>query len=319
MRGLTRAEKVIRASQRIVISCHINPDGDAIGSMLALGLGLRLKGKQVVMVSADPVPKVYRSLPGADLIRRSIQRKERFDLAIAVDCSYRHMLGSVDKVFGRTPLIMALDHHLEREAFGPLDVVDPQAAAMAEIIYVLFKKFKVGIDRPIAENLLTSIIVETNSYRLPSVRPLTFRISAALAATGLNYTRLTEHVYWAVRKEAALLMGIALRRSCFLKNGQVVWTLIKRSDFEQTGGREEDIDPMPDELRAIQGVKIAVLFRETSRGRLRVSLRSKGHINVGRVARKYGGGGHFDVAGCFLSSTARARNRFLADVLTLIH
>ncbi len=319
MRGLAKAREAVRRARDIVLACHINPDGDAIGSMLGLGLGLRQQGKHIVMLSPDGIPRPYRSLPGAGLIRRRPGgRPKRFDLGIAVDCSYPHMLGPALKTVRAAPRVIAFDHHLEREAFGPGDVVDIDAGAVGEVVYRFLRVMKVTITKEIAENLLTSVIVETNSYRLPSVRPETFLISARLSRTGVDFSRLTERVYWAVRKEAAVLMGICLSRGRFLKNGQAAWTIIRLDDLKRIGGTPEDVDRVPDELRSVQGVKVAVFFRETDQGYLRVSLRSKGRINIGALARRFGGGGHYDVAGCFIANNRKSREEFLKRVLELV-
>jgi len=318
MRGLMKAVQTIRAADTVLLGCHMNPDGDAIGSMVALGLGLKQLDKKVSMICADPVPKMYATLPGIDRVVRYVPVKKRFDLAVAVDCSYRHMLGEAQRAFEQAAAVMAFDHHLERDAFGPIDVIDKDAAAMAEVVYPILKKLRVKITRAIAENLLTSIIVETNSFRLSAVRGRTFRISAELTRTGIDYSRLSERVYWAVKKEAALLMGVCLQRSQFMKGGQLVWAYVRKRDFQKFGGRDEDVDAVPDELRAIQGVKVVVFFRETKDGCLRISLRSKKGINVAALARQYGGGGHYDVAGCLLANTPRDRKQFLNKVAQLI-
>lgn len=309
MQGLGEAAAAIKKAKHIAVSGHINPDGDSIGSMLALGLGLRQLGKRVEMLSCDGVPSRYRSLPGAGAIKKSLQRP--VDLAIAVDCGSKEMLGKTLPSFMGATRILEIDHHDFRRPFGTIAMIEREAAAVGEIIFALLNRLGVRITKPIAQNLMTSIIVETSSFRLPNTRPFTFEVCAQLIRRGVDFYKLVNMVFWSTRRPAAILSGICLSRCRFLKNGRLAWSIIGRSDFSETGGKSEDVDPVPDEMRAIDSVKVAVLFRQTSRGTLRVSLRSKGKINVAAVAERYGGGGHFDVAGCTIKNDPKAMQDLL--------
>jgi len=304
-------QKIINA-KTILITCHINPDGDAIGSMLALGLGLQQLGKRVVMVSADGVPRIYRSLPAADQVVRRTSGKA--DLAIAVDCNLKEMIGVSFQALKRAGDILEIDHHEFRQPFGTLSYIDEKAAAVGELIYTLLRSLGVCMTKEIAQNILTSLIVETNSFRLPQIRPFTFRVCAAMLKTGIDFQKLTNMVYWVRTRESVLLTGLCLSRCRFLKDGRIVWSILHAKDFRKAKGRHEDVDAVADEMRAIQGVKAAILFREVNKKTLRVSLRSKGHINIASVARQFSGGGHFDIAGCFIANNTQEIRRFLRQV-----
>lgn len=302
----------INKAKHIAISGHINPDGDSIGSMLALGLGLQQLGKRVHMISHDGVPTRYRMLPGAGRIIKNLQGP--IDLAIAVDCGSKEMLGKTFLSFRSAADILEIDHHEFRRPFGTLAIVDREAAAVGEIIFEVLKKLRVNITKPIAQNLMTSIIVETNSFRLPNTRPFTLEVCSDLIRRGVNFYKLVNMVFWSKRPSAAILSGICLSRCRFMKGGRLVWSIIGSKDLKAVGGKSEDIDPVPDEMRSIDQVKIAILFRETDGGMLRVSLRSKGRINVAEVAEHYNGGGHFDVAGCNIKNDRDAIQEFLKRV-----
>lgn len=291
----TVKQKIIKA-KTIIIAGHINPDGDSIGSLLSLGLGMEKLGKRVYMVSADGVPKRYRFLPGADRILKNTDKTA--DLAIAVDCSNKEILGRTYNIFRKAKDILEIDHHEFKRPFGNLFIIDYKAAAVGELIYLLLEKLKVNIDKDIAENILTSIIVETNSFRLPNIRSLTFEICKELIKKGVDFYKLVDTVFWSRTKESAVLSGICMARCKFIENGRLAWSIIRRKDFELVKGQDEDVDAVADEIRAIQGVEIVALFREKNKKSLRVSLRSKGKINIATVAEYYKGGGHFDVAGC---------------------
>ena len=318
MENLQKVKKIIRESKDILITCHINADGDAIGSMLALGFGLQALDKNVTMVCKDGIPKMYKSLPGSNKIQKSVKNKI-FDLAISVDCNASDILGADFEIMNKAKNILEIDHHEFREPFGTLSLIDHTVAANGEIIYLLLKALKIKFTQDIAQNLLTALIVETNSFRLPQVKSLTFSICAELMKTGVDFMRLTNTVYWAQRKESVLLTGICLSRCKFLNNGKVAWSVIKEHDFNTIKGIDEDVDAVPDIMRSVQEVKVSVFFREQNDNTLRVSLRSKGHINIAKVAKEYGGGRHFDVAGCFIMNNVKAINEVLEKLSKLVN
>lgn len=312
MHGLKEAKEKILDSRNIVISGHMNPDGDSIGSLLSLGLGLETLGKNISMISYDGVPKRYKFLPGADRIVREVNRIN--DLGIAVDCSNKEILGKNFNSIRNTKSIIALDHHEFRRPFENIKVIDYKAASVGEMIYILLEELQVEIDKDIAQDILTSIIVETNSFRLPNVRPATFDICAKLIKKGVDFYKLADSVFWSKSKASVILTGVCLSRCKFLKNDRIAWSIIRKSDFDKIKGKDEDVDAVADEIRAIQEVQIVVLLREKAKGKLRVSLRSKGRLNVASVAEKFGGGGHFDVAGCSISNS----NESIGKLLNLI-
>ena len=316
MDGLTKARDSIMAAEEIAISGHTNPDGDSIGSLLSLGLALEGLGKRVYMISYDRVPQRYRKLPGAARIIKRLDRP--VDLAISVDCSNKEILGRAYGVFARANKILEIDHHDFRRPFGDVVYVDDKAAAVGEMIYTLLKKLRITLTKEIAYNLMTSIIVETSSFRLPNVRPYTFEVCTDLIRSGVSFYDLVDMIFWSRTKESAMLSGLCLARSRFLKGGRIVWSIITKKDFARIKGRDEDVDAAPDEMRAIKKVDIAILFRENGKNTLRVSLRSKDNINVASIAERYGGGGHFDVAGCTIPNRRKAIKDFLGHAGKLL-
>lgn len=308
-------EKILGA-KNIVIAGHVNPDGDSIGSLLSLGLGIEKLGKRVYMVSPDGVPAKYRFLPGADRILKTAQKAA--DLAIAVDCSNKEILGKAYSIFKKAKDILEIDHHEFKRPFGNLFLIDYKASAVGELVYLLLEELKVSIDKDIALNLLTSIIVETNSFRLPNVRPLTFKICGELIDKDVDFYKLVDMVFWSRTRESAVLTGICLARCKFIEDGKLAWSIIKENDFRLVKGKDEDVDAVADEIRAIQGVEIVVLFREKSKNILRVSLRSKGKINIAAVAEYYRGGGHFDIAGCTIPNNSKSIRGLIAMSRSLL-
>lgn len=316
MQGLTHAKQKISGAKTIVIASHINPDGDSIGSLLSLGLALKQLGKQVYMVSRDGVPANYKRLPGARFVLETTSVKA--DLAIAVDCSDRKMLGETFEIFQQAKSILEIDHHRFKKPFGDIVLLDTQASAVGEILYILFKELKIGITKDIAQNIMTSLVVETHSFRLPSTRSFTFKVCADLIDKGVDLYKLAEMVYWTKSKESAFLLSRAIKRCKFIHHGEVAWSILKENDFKGVKGNQEAADSIVDELRAIKDVRIAVLFKEKNKDLLRVSLRSKGAINVGRLAEKYGGGGHYDASGCHIQNSKNSIIQFINSVKELL-
>lgn len=316
MNGLKKAKEAILESKDIVISGHINPDGDSIGSLLGLGLGLEKLGKRVHMISSEGVPERYEFLPGANRVKKKFNKK--CDLAITVDCSNKEILGENYNSISKGKRILEIDHHEFRRPYGNIELMDHQASAVGEMIYALLTELGIDISERIAENLLTSIIVETNSFRLPTVRKATFDVCGQLVKIGVNYPELADKVYWSKTRQSVLLTGICLERCKFLKENKIAWSIVRKKDFKKVKGKDEDVDAVADEIRAIKDVKVVVLFREKERGKLRVSLRSKGRINVAGVAESFGGGGHFDVAGCTIENKDATIDKFLVSIENII-
>ncbi len=313
---LKKVHKIISGSNDIAIAGHINPDGDCIGSLLALGIGLESIGKRVHLLLQDPVPRKYKDLPYADKIKTGVRKAP--DLAITVDCNAEDMVGKPFDMMRKARCVVAIDHHEYRKPFGDLSIVDTKAASVGEMVFDLLKYLKISITRDIARNILTSIIVETNSFRLPVVRPVTFSVCAEMLKTGVDYHDISELVYWSRTRQEALLSAICMDRMVFLKKGRIAWSEILRKDFAGIKGKDEDVDAVADDMRMIDTVKIAILFREKSAKLLRVSLRSKDGINVASLARKYGGGGHFDCAGCHIPNDGKTKHDMLRAAAKLL-
>lgn len=311
-----KSAQAILAAKSIAIAAHINPDGDTIGSLLALGLALKKIGKQVYFISQDGVPRKYRFLPGARLIRRSLAKK--VDLAIAVDCASSKQLKDSFKIFKSAKNILEIDHHEVRRSFGNIQLVDVSAAAVGEIIYRLVNMLGIEINSAIGTNMLISIIIETGFFHLPNTRWMTLHICSDLLKKGIDFSSIINSIFWNKSRNEILLSGITLSRTRFEQAGKLAWTYINKEDFRKVRGKDEDVDAVADELRAVSGVQAVVIFREKSKHVIRVSLRSKESINIAQLAESCGGAGHFDVAGCEIPNTVAAKKDLLRKVRLLL-
>jgi len=316
MQALKQTKDSILNAKSIVIACHLNPDGDSIGSLLSLGLGLKKLNKDVYLISRDGVPKKFKELPGADTILRTIDKNA--DLAIAVDCTTKDMLGSAYELFKKAKYILEIDHHEERVPFGHVSLIDTEAVAVGEIIYKLLNELKIDVTKDMAKNILTSIIVETNSFRISNITSEVFRICAEMIKTGIDFYELASKVFWSKDKTATILSGLCLSRCKFLKNDRLVWSIVQSRDFNIYKGKSEDIETVISDMLSIQKIETAVFFIEKNINILRVSLRSKGNVNIASIAKKYGGGGHYNAAGCFIPNNKKSIDQFLDEVAALI-
>lgn len=309
MSAISKIKEKIKKAKTIAVVCHVNPDGDCIGSLLALALGLESMGKRVYRISPDGVPVRYKHLPGVNKVRKNI--KNIVDMAISVDCNAKDMIGQSFENLKKAKDFLEIDHHQYRNSFGNLFLIDHKAAAVGEQIYFLLNAMNVKITSHMAENILTSIIVETNSFRLPQVRSFTFKVCSAIMKTGIDYTRISELMYWSQPKETFLVNSIALSRTVLLNNGKIAWSIITKKDFKKCHAQKENADSIANDILSIDTVVLSVFFREKENDLLRVSLRSKKGINVGMLAREYGGGGHADCAGCSIKNSKKSINEFL--------
>ncbi len=307
---LEKAKECILHSDHILIASHINPDGDTIGSLLALGLGLERINKKVIMVSQDGIPERYRALPGAGRVLTSYE--EPVDLAISVDCGSLELLGNTQRAFSRSKKILQIDHHEVGNRFGDYLLIDSSLAAAGEEVYHLLNALGVEIDLAIAKCLLTSLVVETSSFRLPNVTERTFKICSELLNKGVDFSAFVQEIFWRRDATACRLFGLSLSRVVMDCDGKLAWSVLRQEDFAELGGKESDVDDVADAIRTIEGVWVTVFFREQTDGTLRVSFRSRGEINVAEVAGRFGGGGHRDAAGCKI---IKGGDRAIATVL----
>ncbi len=304
----------IAEAHRIVIACHVNPDGDALGSLLGLGLGLIAIGKEVVLLSSDGVPTNFEFLPGSETVRTNTERRD-FDLAIVVDSGDLTRIGNARAVVESAPVIMDMDHHVTGAPFGQIQLLDGNAAATAEIVFDLLISLGTEITVPIAENLLCGILTDTGSFRFRNTTPQTFQIASALTAIGASPNPIAEAVFENRSFASQRILGRALEKMQISADGRVVWSAVTQVDFAETGAADSDTDGVSSQLQTVRGVKVALFLRETENGTFRVSLRSKEPFDVSAVAAQFGGGGHKLASGCSLPGPlAGAEARLLAAV-----
>jgi bifunctional oligoribonuclease and PAP phosphatase NrnA len=309
---LREAAAAIQSARAILIATHVNPDGDALGSLCGLALAGERLGKQVARVSVDGVPELYALVPSAARVVTAAPAGS-FDLGIGVDADGADRLGAAEPAILACPTVIDIDHHTGADRYGAIQLIDPTAAATGELIFDLVGELGVPLDREIAECLMMALVTDTGAFRFPSVKPRTLRVAAALIEAGAHPAPIVEQVYGQRSPGATRLFGRALERMQQSPNGRFAWSALSRNDFRETGARAEETDGIINELRAIRGVDLAMLLREEEDGPIRVSFRAREGLDAAALAREFGGGGHRAASGATLPGPLSAAVRRVVE------
>ena len=280
-----------------LIAAHINPDGDALGSSLALSIALESAGKEVYVYNKDSVPAFYRFLPGYKRVRSSFKKAIPKDpVLILLDCNSPERAALENYSFRRS---IVIDHHETERAFGDIRWVVPAAAATGLMVFYLIKALGVAFTSDIAMNLYAAIAVDTGTFRYSNTSPEVLKASSELIEAGANPAFISECLYERWEKSRFDLLVMTLN-NLEIKNGVAVMHITKDM-FEKTGTTSEDTENFSNLPRTIRSVKISALFRDIGDGSWKASLRSKGNVNVAKIAELFGGGGHKNAAGFKIS------------------
>ena len=299
---LSAAADAIRGGERFVLTTHENPDGDALGSLLATKLALDQLGKDSVMLlSGDtPLPQEYSFMDLEGLRRRPpADAAER--VLVAVDCAKADRLGPDPTLLERAPLTIDIDHHHDNTRFGDVNLVVADASSTGEVLRDLFRELDVELTPEIAEALYIALVTDTGRFQYTNTTPKAFRLAAELVEAGADVHRIFQGVYESVEFAKLKLIARALDRAQIYEGGRIVISYLLRTDFVEVGAAEPYSEGIIDELRRVEGADMAVLIREPPRESgptRRVSLRaSVDELDVSAIARKSGGGGHRQAAG----------------------
>jgi len=307
----------LKSADKIVVASHISPEGDAIGSALALAMGLEKLGKQVEVICHSGLPKRYAFLPKADRIKQMPSFEP--ELLVLVDCADLERADLPDSLKKSASSVIAIDHHPCRSAECEMlnaqgrkrerdwvAWVKPKAAATGEMIVALLNALKVPMTKEIATCLYAALISDTGAFHFSNTTPRTLRLAASLLEYGVDPQEMVYRVMEVRSFAATQLLGRMLRKAKFELELGLCWSVLTLKDFAKTGTNDEDTENFVNFLRAVEGTKVAVLFREIEPRYIKVSLRSKEGIDVSAVARQFGGGGHPAAAGCRVRQPLRS-------------
>lgn len=293
---LERIESTIRNNRRFFITSHIRPDGDNIGSQLALYHALAGLGKEVVIQNADPVPDTYSFLPGVDRIRISTTVEEDWDVLFVLDA------GDIERTGGITTekfaCVVKIDHHKSQKPFADISYVREQASSTCEMVYDLFKTIGLAINRDMATNLYTGILCDTGSYRFTNTTDRVFEIAADLLRSGADAADIAQHIYQQNSINRTRMLGECLAGLELFEEGKISAMTLDKQMIERNGCQPWETENFINHAQSVKGVAAALLFQELSPESYKISLRSRGEVDVAEVAEELGGGGHKCASGC---------------------
>lgn len=296
-------KEIIGQNSNFLIVSHINPEGDALGSELAMALTLEKLGKKVTIWNLDPVPEIYRFLPHSERIHHSKEIEGEYDILLLVDCGNFERTGLIEQEKIPAGEVFVVDHHLTESPLKEKGWINPDASSTGEMIYELINLLGVDIDKDIAVNLYTAILTDTGSFRYSSTNPRALKIAGDLVEKGVSPSEIAGNVYESLPFRKLKLLGLALRTAERSPDGRVAWITVSQRMFRLTESGPEDTDEFVNSLRAIKGVEVAIFFRQKGPEVFKISLRSKGRVDVARIAESMGGGGHKNAAGCELKGS----------------
>lgn len=302
--------QVLRKGERFLVCSHARPDGDAVGSVLAMGMLLEQMGKRADLVTADGVPAIYRGLPGAGSIRHALRIHGPYDAVILLECDglERARLRGLEDCF-----LINIDHHISGRAYAHLNWIDFEAASVGELVHRLVKAAGAKVTPEMATCLYTTILTDTGGFTYGSVRASTFELARELVVAGADPIAIAREVCFSTPTSKVLLLGAALNN--LKREGRLAWLWVLHQDMVRTCAAEEDCEGIVNLALSISGVEAAVFLRELPERNIRLSLRSKGKVNVAEIAGRLGGGGHGNASGCTLEGPLpRALDQILSEL-----
>lgn len=301
--------RVIRRSRSICVVGHIRPDGDCIGSQLALALALRRLRKQVVCWNEDGLPQRLAFLDPDHLFQKP-QPNHQFDCVLAIDSASLDRLGKATACIAERQVLINIDHHESNTRYGDLNWVEPDLPSTGELIYRLFQAARWPISPAVADCLFAAISTDTGSFQYPSTRPETLYVAGRLLECGANLADVCQQLYHSLPLAHVRLLQRVYARFKLIHRNQIAYFWLRKHDYTLARAQPADSEGLIDHLRAIEPVVVACLLEQLEPRLVRLSLRSKDHrVNVGRIAARFGGGGHAAAAGARIRGTPQAVER----------
>ncbi|HTG47478.1 MAG TPA: bifunctional oligoribonuclease/PAP phosphatase NrnA [Actinomycetota bacterium] len=298
--AIARAAATLSKAPAVAIACHVNPDTDALGSMLGLGLHLRERGASVTCsFPNDPpdLPAWASALPGTELLVGPGAFPAAPAVMVTCDCASFDRLGMLGAAAEAAAELIWIDHHRSNDGLGSIRVVDPSASSTCELVVRLLDAIGGTLGRDAALCLYAGIVTDTGRFQYEATTPETLRIAARLRELPFDHARLSQALFEDRRAGALRLLAVALDRLREEPGADLVWTYLTRDDLERAGGESSDADDLIDVVRTLRGADVAAFLKQQADGRFKVSVRSRGDHDLAAIASAFGGGGHRLAAG----------------------
>ena len=317
MNKLRLVEEKIKSAENILITAHINPDGDALGSIIAMKCAIKQKyNKNADTIFIGKYPDIYNFLPLKDelISAENFNTEKIYDVAIALDVASKDRMAQVEKTFDNAKFQINIDHHKTNNKYGFFSVVDPDASSTGEVLYGIFNQLGIEITKDIAIALYTSIITDTGCFKYNNTTETAMNICAKLLAKGVNPPEIATEIYSNKPKPMVMLSAYAVSNAKFENNGKVAWTTVTLKDLEKYGADSDHTEGIVEILKEINTVKVAILFKELKNGFTKISFRSK-NVDVAAICQKFDGGGHTNAAGCTIKKPVNiAIDKILSEI-----
>ena len=293
----------INKHKKFIITAHINLEGDSLGSQLAMKELIKGLGKEALIVDSDAVPGQYKFLPNTSEISNKIDKKIDFDAILVLDCPNLKRIGRVNDLITKDKVIINIDHHISNEKFGTVNWVDPSASSAGEMVYKLFGAMNVPLTKEAALSLYIAILTDTGSFNYENTSGVTHKIAGELLGYGLDPASVSESIYDRRSVSDIKFLALVLSTIKINKEGDVAYLEITKDMLKKTGSNISTSEGFVNYARSIDKVKVAMIFKEdlSMPGKVSVSFRSKGGVDVNKIAANFGGGGHKNAAGCSLN------------------
>jgi len=293
---LKQAAQFIHQYDSFLIVSHVNPDGDTISSSLAMALILKQLGKTFFLVNEDELPNKFLFLPLSNQIQLMKNQKRTFETVVSVDVADRSRMGQIDSLLTEQTRILNIDHHPTNDYFGDVNLILSSAAATAEVMYDLVNELTISFNLNLATCIYTGLLTDTGGFRYSNTSPKVMRIAAKLLEFGVSPGEIAEVALETITQNHIHVLKLALSKLEVANNGKIAWTVLNLNDLSGEI-HSDDTEGIVNYCRNIEGVEVGVFFKETKEGIFKISLRSKKYINVGSIAKFFGGGGHARAAG----------------------
>jgi len=296
---ITRILRTVRENRTFFLAGHEKPDGDTIGSELALASLLRRWKKQADIYNSEPVPKNLRFLPGAEAIRSARRVDKAYDVAIILECSGPERMGNIIDLKSQAKTVINIDHHAHHATFGHINLIDAQASSNSELLYYFFQHAELKLSRDEAMCLYVGLVTDTGRFQQVNTNARSHEVAAGLHRVGIDVSDITRRLYNTRTESSLKLLGRAMGSLRLEFQGRVAVISLTQRDFIETSSGPEETEEFINYGLMVPSVQVALFVRETEiAGKMKVSFRGKGLVDVLRVAVAYGGGGHKNAAGC---------------------
>ena len=315
--SLQEAARFMREHDRFLVLSHINPDGDATGSALAVALMLEQLGKEYIVANEGETPGKFSFLPRFGVLRNLSRQPldETFSAVIAVDCADRSRMGNVEAMFAPQVALLNIDHHPTNDRFGSINLIQTGAAATAEILFELAQAAGISFHEELAVCIYTGILTDTGGFRYTNTSPRVMEIAAKLLTYGVKPGEVAERCLEEITYSHVKILRRALQTLTLSQQGRIASISVKLSDFAETGADREDASGLVNYCRNIEGVEVGVSFVEAENEVVKVSLRSRDRVDVSAIAKQLGGGGHTKAAGCTLRGDLQQVQKQVLQIL----